>query len=167
MRILALWAKENDIVKEMIKNTLSRLDKTCFGHYCSKGECLGTSVSVLRFLNTVCPNNISWINELLNPMGELFLNQRGMGTRNNFPFYYFCLVLSELPVNLAEGYISAQREFLKRLLTRGSLIGPYECDTYNILILHINRDTLCRIKEYEYIKNEEIYIKDNRCYCKI
>ena len=167
LRILTNWADQNSIVKEMVNNTLSRLDKTCFGHFCPQGECLGASVSVLRFLNTVCTKNDGWIKKLLKPQGELFVNQRGMGMKNYFPFYYFCLVLSELPINLVDEYIFVQKEFLKRMLTRGCLTGPHENDAYNILILYIIRNTLCRIKEYEYIKNEKIYVKDNRCYCKI
>lgn len=167
LRILSLWSKENETVKEMVKNTLLRLDKTCFGHYCSQGECLAAGVVILRFLNTVCPQKTKWIKELLEPMFSIFKDQKGMGMKNYFPFYYFCLVLSELPIEIVERNIYEKQEFLKRMLTRGCLIGPYENDTYNIIILYILRNLLSRIKEYEHIKSEEIYIKNNRCYCKL
>jgi len=167
LRILNLWSNKNDIVKDMTMNTLTRLDKTCFGHYCSKGECIGASVTALRFINTVCHDKTDWVKELLNPLSKLFIDQKGMGIKNNFPFFYFCLVLSELPIELAKKYIIEKQEFLKKLLTRGSLIGPNENDTYNILILYIIRNTLCRINEFKHIENELIYIKENRCYCKV
>jgi hypothetical protein len=113
------------------------------------------------------PGNNSWIKELLDPLGEMFINQKGMGMKNYLPVWYFSLVLSELPIELVEEYIYKQKEFLKRMLTRGCLIGPWENDTYNIIVLYIIRNTLCRIKEFEHIRDEKIFIKDNRCYCKI
>jgi len=167
LRILFLWANDNEIVKNMIENTLSRLNNTCFGHYCSKGECLGASVSVLRFINTIFPDKMEWIKKLFEPMSIFYREQKGMGMENNFPFYYFCLVISEMPIKFVEAYIYEKKEFLKILLTKGCLNGPKENDTYNALKLYIIRNTLSRIKEYEYIKDEEIYIKNNRCYCKI
>ena len=90
LRILSLFAVENEIVKNMVNKTLIRLDKTCFGHYCSKGDCIGTSVVSLRFINTVFPKKKEWINELLEPLVIHFIDQKGMAAmKNYFPFFLF------------------------------------------------------------------------------
>ncbi|GHV33817.1 hypothetical protein AGMMS4952_26100 [Spirochaetia bacterium] len=133
LMLLHLFDGKNKIVKDIVNNTINRLDKTCFGHYCSKGECLPTSIVVLRFLNTVRIGNEQWFNELFDPMIELFLNQGGMGTKNHFQFYYFCLALCELPIEMVEKYIRKKKDFLIRMLTRGCLIGPAINDTYSTL----------------------------------
>lgn len=64
LRILFLFAPENKTVKKMLVNTLHRLKNTCFGNKCPKGECVETGKVVLRFLQTVCPEEKDWIMKL-------------------------------------------------------------------------------------------------------
>ena len=64
LRILFQFASENEMVQEMITNTLQRLKNTCYGNNCPKGECVTTGKEVLRFLQTVCPEEKDWIKKL-------------------------------------------------------------------------------------------------------
>ena len=64
LRLLFLFAPEKEEVKQMIANTLIRLKNTCYGNYCPQGECVATGKCVLRFLQTVCPEETEWIEKL-------------------------------------------------------------------------------------------------------
>ena len=64
LRILFLFASENEIVQMMIKDTLHRLKDTCYGNNCTQGECVAAGKCVLRFLLTVCPEDRTWIEKL-------------------------------------------------------------------------------------------------------
>jgi len=64
LRILFLFAPENETVRDMIKKTLERLKNTCYGNKCPQGECVATGKVVLRFLQTVCPEEKEWIEKL-------------------------------------------------------------------------------------------------------
>jgi len=64
LRILFQFAPENEMVQEMITNTLQRLKNTCYGNNCPKGECVTTGKEVLRFLQMVCPEEKDWIKKL-------------------------------------------------------------------------------------------------------
>lgn len=64
LRILFLFAPENEMIQEMIKKTLERLKNTCYGNKCPQGECVATGKVVLRFLQTVCPEEKAWIEKL-------------------------------------------------------------------------------------------------------
>lgn len=64
IRLLYLFEPDNEEIKEMVQNTLQRLRQTCYGNCCTKGECYATGKIVLRFLETVCPEDTAWINKL-------------------------------------------------------------------------------------------------------
>lgn len=64
LRILFQFAPENEMVQEMITNTLQRVKNTCYGNNCPKGECVAAGKEVLRFLQTVCPEEKDWIEKL-------------------------------------------------------------------------------------------------------
>ena len=49
LRILALFAGDNIIVKSMLGETADRLDTTCFSNFCPQGECAGAGIAALRF----------------------------------------------------------------------------------------------------------------------
>ena len=72
IRLLYMFAPENETVCDMVKTTLQRLKETCFGNSCTQGECLATGISVLRFLAVICPDDSGWIDKLLTPLGEVF-----------------------------------------------------------------------------------------------
>ena len=73
LRLLFLFAPENETVNEMVEHTLQRLKNTCFGNVCTQGECLATGISVLRFLAVARPEEKEWMDRLLTPLGESFL----------------------------------------------------------------------------------------------
>lgn len=74
IRLLYMFTPKNQIVDEMVKNTLRRLKGSCFGNSCTQGECLATGISVLRFLAKVHPDDTEWMDKLLNPLGAVFLS---------------------------------------------------------------------------------------------
>lgn len=98
IRLLYMFAPENDTVKEMVQNTLQRLKNTCFGNSCTKGECLATGISVLRFLAKTKPYDVEWIDRVLEPLGELYVDGgNGQATmRKDVPMPYFQMVLKEI-----------------------------------------------------------------------
>lgn len=64
LKQLFMFAPEHPEVQKMIGSTLERLEKTCFGNYCSKGECVEAGACVLRFLEIVRPEEKEWIEKL-------------------------------------------------------------------------------------------------------
>jgi len=170
LRLLALWGSERKQGVEMVDRTVERLDATCFGHFCAKGECLGTSAVALRFLNAVRPDSKDWIEELLIPLGDAFT---GSDSQNkpprNLPVFYVCLTLSEIQSDVVVEMVRKRSDYLLGLLRRGWLTGPAELDTYNVLRKYVVRNTLARLPEYEHIRNSQVYIsdEDGRCYCDV
>ncbi len=170
LRLLALWGSGNDRVAQMVDQTLKRLDGTCFGHFCSEGECIGASVATLRFLSAVESVNNIWIEEILKPLGDIFRNIKGQAATNqNLPIFYFCLALSGIKSNMATQIIRDRKNFLLNLLERGWLTGPAENDKYTPLSKYVLRNTLVCLPECEYLRNAEIFIsdKDGRVYCDV
>ena len=170
LRLLALWGSDNVKVAEMIDHTLNRLDTTCFGHFCAKGECVGASVAVLRFLSAVKPVDKIWVDEILKQLADLFTGTKGQAsTRNNLPIFYFCLALSGIESDLAVQIIQQRKHYLLALLKKGWLTEPMVLDTFNSLRKYVIRNTLACLPEYTHLKNAEIYVseKDGRCYCDV
>ncbi|MDE6725533.1 MAG: hypothetical protein K2J79_08000, partial [Ruminiclostridium sp.] len=48
LRLLFMFAPENEQVGRLVENTLKRLKSTCFGNSCEKGECVIAGIGVLR-----------------------------------------------------------------------------------------------------------------------
>lgn len=98
LRLLYLFAPENEIVCEMVKATLQRLKGTCFGNSCTQGECFATGISVLRFLAVVCPDDSSWIDKLLEPFGEFFLSfgKGQAAVRRDVPMSYLLMAFADI-----------------------------------------------------------------------
>ena len=64
LRLLFLFAQEQEIVRTMVDGTLIRLKNTCYGNNCPQGECVAAGKCVLRFLKAVCPEEREWIRKL-------------------------------------------------------------------------------------------------------
>ena len=98
LRLLYLFAPENERVCDMVKATLKRLKGTCFGNSCTQGECLATGISVLRFLTVVCPDDTEWIDKLLSPLGEVFLSigKGQAAVRRDVPMSYLLTALADI-----------------------------------------------------------------------
>jgi hypothetical protein len=170
LRLLALWGSDRRQVAEMIDQTLNRLDRTCFGHFCADGECTGASVVALRFLSAVKPVNDPWVEELLKPLGDLFAGNRGQASSHkNLPTFYFCLALSRTQSDTALQIIRERRDYLLRLLRAGWLTGPALLDQHNVVRKYVIRNALARLPELAHVKSAEVYVsdKDGRCYCDV
>jgi hypothetical protein len=57
-RLLALWARGEDRVETILDLIERRLNKTCFGFFCPKGEGPGASIAVLRFWAAYKPADV-------------------------------------------------------------------------------------------------------------
>lgn len=177
LRLLYMLEPQNETIHKMVKNTLQRLQGTCFGNSCTQGECLATGISVLRFLAIVCPDNSEWINKLLTPLGNIFLSF-GTGQaaiQQGIPMSYLLMAFTDINNETTRELILQKKEWLLDLLRRGWITGKLangkisEGDTYNLLGKYIIRNALGTLPEYSDIAKHEIYIcaKDGRCYCNI
>ena len=171
LRILALWDKDNPVVKAMLDETLRRLDAACFAHFCETGECVGAGISVLRLISILTNRSKKWMDELISPLINLHNNcKSGMASiKNNLPVFYLYSALPDGKNELCYNLINEKKEFLIQMLTRGNLTGPAIQDTYNVTRLYVLRNALSILPAFEYMKNREVYIskKDNRCYCDV
>lgn len=177
IRLLYLFSPENEVVNDMVKNTLERLKKACFGNSCTQGECLITGISVLRLLAVVYPNNEEWINKLVNPLGEIFLTfGRGQAAiQQGIPVSYLLMAFTDIKSEKTIELIMHKQEWLLDLLRRGWITGKLsngkisEGDTFNLLGKYIIRNAISILPGDEEVSKCEIYVseKDGRCYCKI
>ena len=163
IRLLYLFAPDNYTVKNMADKTIERLKTTCFGyHDCHVGECFHSGLIVLRFIATVLPNDIEWIDKLI-----VFYNKYKNETyRHSGTYWYYLLCLSEIPIEIAEHEILQEKENILKQLNK-SYIMKSETDKKNHpVMICMLRNLISRLPEYEYIKNRQPYIneKDGRLY---
>ncbi len=177
IRLLFLFAPENEKVVAMVKHTRDRLKNTCFGSSCTQGECVAAGISVLRFLAATQPDETEWMDKLLNPLGIRFLSfgngQAAM--QNGIPLSYLLMAFTEINNEKTRALIRQKKEYLLTLLRRGWITGRLsngkisEGDSYNLMGKYILRNSLRTLPEYKDISENEIYIDatDGRCYCNI
>ena len=177
IRLLYLFAPDNDKVKEMVNNTLQRLQETCFRNSCVQGECVVTGISVLRFLTVIQPDDKEWIDRILNPLGDLFLSfSNGQAAvQKEIPISYLLMVFADINNEKTRNLLSQKKEWLLDLLRRGWITGNLsngkisEIDAYSPMFKYTIRNALGTLPEYKDISKHEIYIsnEDKRCYCNI
>ncbi len=171
-----MYAPSEPIVKVMINTTLNRLQNTCFGKSCTKGECYPTGISVLRLLS-VLQTEDEWINTLLPPLGEAFMTfgNGQAAVQKSFPLSYLLMALTDIKNNTTINFIDSKKEWLLDLLRKGWITGKLsngkisEKDMYNLMGKYIIRNALGTLPEYKNISEHKIYINpsDERCYCDI
>lgn len=177
IRLLYLFAPDNDKVMEMVNNTLKRLRDTCFSNSCVQGECVVAGISVLRLLAVLQPYDKEWINRILNPLGALFLSfSNGQAAvQKEIPVSYLLMAFTDINNDTTRDLISQKKEWLLDLLRRGWITGKLsngkisEIDTFSPMFKYTIRNALGILPEYKDISKHEIYIsgKDGRCYCNI
>ena len=171
LRVLAMWDGDNPKVRYMLDETLRRLGKACFAHFCAAGECVGAGVAALRLLSVLKNRDEKWINEILLPLISLYKNgSKGMAANNNnVPVFYLYSALPDIAGESCLKLIEEKKEWIVRMLTRGNLTGPAVTDTYNVTRLYVLRNALAALPGYEYLKLREVYVsgKNNRCYCDV
>ena len=177
LRLLFMFAPENEQVNRLVENTIKRLTKTCFGNSCEKGECVATGISVLRFLAVTQPDNVDQINKLLDPLSEKFLSL-GSGqaaVQKGIPMSYLLMAFPDINNEKTQSLISLKKDWLLNLLRKGWITGRLsngkisDGDSYNLMGKYIIRNALGTLPEYEDISKYHIYVsdKDQRCYCDI
>ena len=167
IRLLHLFAPNNTVVFDMVKKSLERLKKTCYGyHDCAVGECFHTALIVLRFIAATAPNDTEWINKLISffkrNMDEK-LALRGKGVHGNVLWYYW-LCLSELPFAFAEPEIYRYKDKIIGQLNRNSVMNSESGKAYHPVMICAIRNTLSRLPDFAHIKNRQPYLseKDGR-----
>jgi len=107
IRLLYMFAGQNEEVSRMVKETLKRLKKTCFGYKrCAKGECFESGIVTLRFLSAVAPTQREWIKKQISVFNGHYFNKR----RHSGVLKYFWMCLSEMPFDLAKPEILHYRD---------------------------------------------------------
>lgn len=168
LRFLRLYSRDKR-VDEMCGVTLDRLSHACIGHFCDTGECIGASISALRFLSAVKPDSDE-TNHITDKLITYYNSHpRGMAAyTRNFPRFYVFLALSDVQSDDAKAFLTENTDFMKTMLTRGSLTGPAKQDTYNVRLLYIIRNALSKVDGYAYVRENPVYIReDGRCVCNI
>lgn len=177
LRLLVLFAPENQAVWEMVDASLQRLKNTCFGNSCTQGECFATGICVLRLLAAARPDDVEWIDRLLDPLGEAFLTF-GSGqaaVQKGIPLSYLLMAFTDINHQKTRDFICQKKAWLLDLLRRGWITGKLsngkisEGDTYNLMGKYIIRNAIGTLPEYEDVSKYRIYIDpdDERCYCDI
>jgi len=165
LRILAIMAKDNSQVSEMLAGTKKRLSTTCFGRFCEAGECFETSVVALRFLGAAYPEETEWLQRLIQGIKNHISDKK----RHSGVNFYYWLTLSELPIELAQPEIERYKDFLLNLLGKSFVMNSDHDKYASPFGKYILRNCLCRLDKYKYLRKIEPYIsaKDGRIHFEI
>ncbi|MDE7222569.1 MAG: hypothetical protein K2O34_02160 [Acetatifactor sp.] len=177
LRLLVKFAPDHAIIKDMVCHTLKRFENSCFGNFCTQGECIVTGICVLRLLAASQPTDDMRIDKLLDPLGEIFLSF-GTGQaalQRGIPLSYLLMAFTDINNEKTRKLIGQKKEWLVQLLRKGWITGKLsngrisEGDTYNLLGKYIIRNAVCTLPEYSTKESYRIYIDDTdeRCYCDI
>lgn len=170
LRLLHRFLPENETVKGMVKNTLQRLERTCFGNFCTQGECTAAGISVLRFLAVTRPDDAEWIGRLLNPLGDIFLSS-GNGraaVRKDIPVSYLLMAFTDINNGKTRSLITQKKEWLLALLRKGRVTGTLangkisERDAYNLMEKYIIRNAVGTLPDHNDISKYEIFAAGER-----
>jgi hypothetical protein len=160
LRLLAIFAGNNEDVKQMLEKTKRRLQTTCYGNFCETGECFETSIIVLRFIGTVFSEEIQWMQKMIDGINRhLFEKKRHSGVN-----FYYWLALSELPINIAKPTIEGFSINLQKLIRRSFVMNSNHDKYASPFCYYALRNCLARLEEFAYIKDRKPYIseKDGR-----
>ncbi len=158
LRLLYIFAPENNDVKKMISMTLERLKNTCFGYMDDgKGECFDASLVVLRFLASAARNENQWIKSRI----DNFNRHYGDKKRPWYSLYYYWLCLSELPSDISKSETEKYKdEILDRLINRRLPYNGENDRLINPVIICILRNVISKYPEYYYIRKRQPYLND-------
>jgi len=152
IRLLYLF-QPNDEVVEMIEVTKNRLKQTCFGYQsCHYAECFEAGMMVLRFLSFAAIDDRDWIKKQITVYNNHFNDRR----RHNGVQKYYWLILSDMPLDIAQPEIVRQKEHIVDHLNRSYLIKSGNED----VALYAMRNALARLPEYSYIKERKPYVNE-------
>jgi len=150
LRLLHLF-EPDDEVAHMIEVTSDRLKNTCFGYQsCHYADCFDAGMMVLRFLSFAVTDDKAWIKKQI----DMYNNHYDDKRRHNGVQKYYWLILSDMPLDIAQPEIERQKEFIIDHLNRSYLIKNGNED----VPLCAMRNALARLPEYSYIKDYKPYV---------
>jgi len=135
IRLLHMFAGQNEDVRHMVGATLNRLKKTCFGYKrCHTGECFESGIVTLRFVSAVAPEQKEWIKKQISVFNGHYFNKR----RHSGVLRYFWLCLAEMPFNIAEPEILRYKDnILSQRITKND----------DIVVRHVVENTLLLVND--------------------
>jgi len=152
-RLLALWARGQDKVETILDLIEHRLNKTCFGFFCHKGEGPGASVAVLRFWAAYKPDDVERQKEIMAGY-KPYRDGRGLWRKGlTVPHFYLFSAFSECACEAVEEELQYCSDLLWGLLHKAWLDEPY-----TLLRKHIVKKALSRVPGYEFVAETTFYI---------
>lgn len=150
LRLLYLFAPDNDNVQQMVNDTLKRLKTTCYGYQDDGlGECFDTSLIVLRFISTIVPYEKEWINSRIDNYNNHVHDKK----RSWYSKWFFWLCLSEMPFEIAKPEIEKYKDEMLNWLCNKSCVMNSEHDrSIHPILIAMLRNIIAKYPEYEYIK---------------
>ena len=150
LRLLHLFAPSDELSR-MIEATLYRLRFTCFGYQeCHYADCFEAGLTVLRFISFAATDDLDWINKQINIYNNHYLDRK----RHSGVQRYYWNILSDMPFDIAEPEIHRQKdEIIKQINKKYSFNN--ESDD---IPLYVMRNTLARLPDFSYIKNQKPYV---------
>lgn len=158
LRLLYLFAPDNDNVQQMVNETLKRLKTTCYGYQDDGlGECFDASIVVLRFISAVAQNEEEWIKSRV----ENYNNHVHDKKRSWHSEWYFWLCLSEMPFEISKPEIEKYKdEMLNWLCNKSFVMNSKHDKCIHPVLITMLRNIIAKYPEYEYIKDRKPYISD-------
>ena len=152
LRLLHLFQPDEDVA-HMIEVTLERLRNTCFGYKsCHYADCFEAGMMVLRFLSFAATDDRDWIKKQIDMYNNHFADRR----HHSGVQKYYWLILSDMPLEIAEPEILRQRDHIIDHLSRNYLIKDGNED----IALCAMRNALARLPEFSYIKDRRPYVSE-------
>lgn len=74
LRAAYLLQPDNPILSAACRQTKKRIRKNCYGRFCPTGECFEISISVLRFVSAVFPEETAWIDMYIINITDVILS---------------------------------------------------------------------------------------------
>jgi hypothetical protein len=156
-RLLALWARGQEKVETVLNLIEHRLNKTCFGHFCPKGEGPGASTAVLRFWSAYKPDDMERQKEIVDGFTP-YRDGRGLW-RNGLtvPRFYLFSAFSECYYKIVGDELFYCSSLLYNMLNR-----PWLNEPYSLPRKHIVKNALSRVPGYEFVMKASFYIDDDK-----
>ena len=143
LRLLFMFAGQNEAVRHMVRETLNRLKRTCFGYKgCAVGECFEAGVASLRFICAAAAYETDWIKKQVSVFNRHYTDKR----RHSGVLKYYWLCLSEMPVHIGGPEIIRHKDTIINQLQKESKSKSGK-DIHQVLA-SVMENALARLPEY-------------------
>ena len=157
IRLLYLFAPKHPGIIDIVIKTFKRLENSCPGGDCCQGECFHSSLPVLRFFAVAALHDTAWIKRLISKINN-HIDDKQKCNGGTIGYYWLCL--SELPLEIAEPELLRYKNDLIARLNKNTIMNSEKDKVNNPVLFCAIRYCLCRLPEYEYIKNRQPYVSD-------